>query len=106
MKRLILLVALLAGLPAIARAQDKALEAICGELMGARQTAIRMRDGGFPMQLTLNETLARPEWRNAPMDHQTLAVRVVQEVYFAPGEKESEIVRETCRRAIDAPKSQ
>lgn len=105
MKRLILLAALLAGLHAVARAQDKALEAVCGELLGARQTAIRMRDGGFPMQVTLNETLGRPEWRNAPMQYQSLAVRVVQEVYFAPGQQESEIVRETCRRAIDAPKA-
>ena len=106
MQRLILLVALVAFLPGIAGAQDKALEAVCGELFGARQTAIRMRDSGFPMQVTLNETLARPEWRNAPMQHQSLAVRVVQEVYFAPGQPESEVVRETCRRAIDAPKSQ
>lgn len=81
------------------------MEAVCGDLFGARQTAMRMRDSGFPLQVTLNETLARPEWRNATMQHQQLAVRVVQEVYSAPQLQSSEVVREVCRKAIDAPKS-
>jgi hypothetical protein len=105
MKRTLLLPVLLALLPVSVAAQDKALEAACGELSGARQTAIRMRDSGFPLQVTINETLARPEWRSASMQHQQLAVRVVQEVYFAPAQKTSEVVREVCRAAIDAPKS-
>jgi hypothetical protein len=106
MKRLLLLsMPLLVALPGAAPAQDKAMEAVCGDLFGARQTAIRMRDSGFPLQVTLNETLARPEWRNAPMQHQQLAVRVVQEVYLAPQLQRSEVVREVCRKAIDAPKS-
>ena len=106
MKRPLMLSALLAALPVSGAAQDKAMEAVCGELFGARQTAIRMRDGGFPLQTTINETLARPEWRNASMQHQQLAVRVVQEAYFAPDLKTSNIVSEVCRSAIDAPKRQ
>jgi hypothetical protein len=105
MKRLFLPVLLLVALPAAAPAQDKAMEAVCGQLFGARQTAIRMRDSGFPLQTTLNETLARPEWRSAPMQHQQLAVRVVQEAYHAPQLQSSEVVREVCRKAVDAPKS-
>lgn len=104
MKRLFLTVLLLVALPGAAPAQDKAMEAVCGELFGARQTAIRMRDSGFPLQTTLNETLARPEWRSASMQHQQLAVRVVQEAYLAPQLQSSEVVREVCRKAIDAPK--
>jgi len=105
MKRSFLFAALVATLPDAALAQDKALEAACGELFGARQTAIRMRDSGFPLQTAINETLARPEWRTASMQHQQLAVRVVQEAYFAPALKSSEVVREVCRSALDAPKS-
>jgi hypothetical protein len=97
--------ALLALLPVSVAAQDKALEAVCGELFGARQTAVRMRDSGFPLQNAINETLARPEWRDASMQHQQLAVRVVQEAYTAPGQKESELIREVCRAALNAPKS-
>jgi hypothetical protein len=106
MTRLLLLAALFAALPLTAAAQDKAMEAVCGDLFGARQTAIRMRDGGFPLQVAINETLARPEWRSAPMQQQQLAVRVVQEAYFAPQMQSSEVVREVCRSAIDAPKRQ
>ena len=105
MKRSLLLFALYALLPLSVAAQDKALEAACGDLFGARQTAIRMRDSGFPVQVAINETLARPEWRNAPMQHQQYAVRVVQEAYFAPGLKESDLIRQVCRAAIDTPKS-
>jgi hypothetical protein len=96
---------LLAALPVVAPAQDKAMEAVCGELFGARQTAVRMRDGGFPLQSAINETLARSEWRNAPMQRQRLALRVVQEAYSAPQLQSSEIVRDVCRKAIDAPQS-
>ena len=105
MKRLFLSALPLVALAGAALAQDKAMEAVCGELFGARQTAIRMRDSGFPLQTTLNETLARPEWRNASMQHQQLAVRVVQEAYFAPLLQTSEVVREACQRALGAPKS-
>jgi hypothetical protein len=105
MRRSLLPALLLAALPVDLPAQDKALEAVCGNLAGARQTAIRMRDSGFPLQVTLNETLARPEWRGASMQHQQLAVRVVQEVYTAPHLQTSEIVRDTCRAALDAPRS-
>jgi len=104
MKRPLLFAALVATCPDAVLAQDKALEATCGELFGARQTAIRMRDSGFPLQSAINETLARPEWRTASMQHQQLAVRVVQEAYVAPALKSSEIVRDVCRTAIDAPK--
>ncbi|MFO1364519.1 MAG: hypothetical protein U1F45_19020 [Burkholderiales bacterium] len=98
-------VLLLAALPAHLPAQDKPMEAVCGDLFGARQTAIRMRDTGFPLQIAINETLARPEWRSAPMQQQQLAVRVVQEAYFAPQLPSSEVVREVCRKALDGPKS-
>jgi hypothetical protein len=104
MKIPLFLAALLAALPFPAAAQDKALEAVCGNLFGARQTAVRMRDSGFTLQNAINETLARAEWRNASMQHQQLAVRVVQEAYSAPALKSSEIAREVCRTAIDAPK--
>jgi len=40
------------------------------------------------------------------MQQQQLAVRVVQEAYFAPQMQSSEVVREVCRSAIDAPKRQ
>jgi hypothetical protein len=104
MKRPLLFAAALAASPVSVEAQDKALEAVCGQLFGARQTAIRMRDGGFPLQVTLNETLARPEWKTASMQHQQLAVRVVQEAYVAPQLPSSEVIRDVCRRALDAPK--
>lgn len=105
MKRPLLFAVLVAILPDAVLAQDKSLEAACGELFGARQTAIRMRDSGFPLQSAINETLSRPEWRTASMQHQQLAVRVVQEAYFAPALKSSEVVREVCRSAIDTPKA-
>ena len=101
MKRPLLFAVLVATLPGAVLAQDKSLEAACGELFGARQTAIRMRDSGFPLQSAINETLSRPEWRNAPMQHQQLAVRVVQEAYLAPQLKISQVVSEVCRSAID-----
>jgi hypothetical protein len=101
-----LVVALATGVPAVAAAQDKALEALCGNLFGARQTAIRLRDGGFPLQIAVNETMARPEWRNASMQDQTLALRVVQEAYRMPGLPSSDVIRGVCQRAADAPKSQ
>lgn len=104
MKRTVLFAALVASLPGVVLAQDKALEAVCGNLFGVRQTAVRMRDSGFTLQNAINETLARPEWRTASMQHQQLAVRVVQEAYQAPALKSSEVVREVCRTAIDAPK--
>jgi hypothetical protein len=104
MKRTFLFAALVATLPDAVLAQDKTMEAVCGDLFGARQTAIRMRDSGFPLQTTLNETLARPEWLTASMQHQQLAVRVVQEAYFSPALKSSEVVRDVCRSAIDGPK--
>jgi hypothetical protein len=99
-------VALATGLSGLATAQDKALEALCGDLFGARQTAIRLRDGGFPLQVAVNETMARSEWRTASMQNQTLALRVVQEVYTAPGLPSSEVIRGVCQRAVDAPKPQ
>ena len=106
MKPPVLLFALLAGLPDLAFAQEKSLETLCGDLFGARQTAIRMRDGGFSQQIAINETMARPEWRSASMQHQQLALRVVGEVYLAPGMPSSEVIREVCQRAINAPKQQ
>jgi hypothetical protein len=106
MKPPVLLLALFAGIPDLVFAQDKTLEALCGDLFGARQTAIRMRDGGFSQQIAINETMARPEWRNASMQNQQLALRVVSEVYVAPGQPSSEVIREVCQRAINTPKPQ
>jgi hypothetical protein len=103
MIRTVLVAALVATLPDVVLAQDKALEAVCGNLFGARQTAVRMRDSGFTLQNAINEMLARPEWRTASMQHQQLAVRVVQEATTRRAEG-SEVVREVCRTAIDAPK--
>ena len=100
------LVSAFVSLSCSAVAQDKPMEAVCGDLFGARQTAIRLRDSGFALQVAINETLARPEWRNASMQNQQLAVRVVQEAYFAPELRSSNVVREVCRSAIDPTKPQ
>lgn len=104
MKRPFLFAAALAVAPVSVEAQDKPLEAVCGDLFGARQTAMRMRDGGFSAQIAINEALARPEWKTASMQNQQLVVRVVQEVYVAPQLQSSEVIREVCRRALDASK--
>ncbi|HKO87668.1 MAG TPA: hypothetical protein VJU83_04030 [Burkholderiales bacterium] len=78
-----------AGLPAVS-AQT------CGKLFGAKQTAMRLRAGGFSEKQTLEETLNRPEWHDATRDEVVWAVRIVDEVYAQPEQETSQVVRE-CR---------
>ncbi len=64
MKRLLAAAAFaLVAEPAVA--QDKRLETVCGELFGARQTAIRLLKEGWPGNVIVQDALNRPEWRNA-----------------------------------------
>jgi len=89
--RIALLLALLSPL-----AHAEVTVTVCGNLFGAQQTAIRMRDSGFPILETVKETLNRGEWRNAPTAEQQLAIRLVEETYRFPERVSSEVIRE-CR---------
>lgn len=71
----------------------------CGKLFGTKQTAERLRNGGFSQKQTLDETLNRPEWREASMHDVVWAVRIIDEVYKQPGIETSQVVRE-CRARI------
>jgi hypothetical protein len=71
----------------------------CGKLFGAKQTAERLRDGGFSYKQALDETLNRPEWRDAPMTDTVWAMRIVDEAYRQPDIQSSQVVRE-CRAQI------
>ena len=71
----------------------------CGKLFGAKQTAMRLRAGGFSEKQTLEETLNRPEWRDASMNEVVWAVRIVDEVYAQPDVETSQVVRE-CRAKV------
>ena len=68
----------------------------CGKLFGSRQTATRLRDAGFSLNQTIEETLNRAEWRDASIGEVAWAMRVVTEVYENPGSDTSYVVRE-CR---------
>jgi len=106
MKLVAALLAVLAVLPAFAVAQDKAMEAVCGNLYGARLTAIRLMQEGWPLEQIVSHTVDRPEWRNASMQDRKLLVDLLQETIRAPGAPSSEIIRDCMRRAEAAPKSQ
>ncbi len=103
MKRLLTAAAFaLAADPGIA--QDKRLEAVCGELFGARQTAIRLLKEGWPGNVIVQDALNRPEWRNASMQDQKLLMDLFQELFNEPGNPSSAVIRDCMRRAEAAPK--
>jgi hypothetical protein len=100
------LVLALAFLPDLAAAQDKKMEAVCGNLFGARLTAIRLMQDGWPAQRIVEDAINRPEWRNASMQDQKQLMDLLQETFQAPGAPSSGVVRDCMRRAEAAPKSQ
>jgi len=85
-------------------AQDKRLEAVCGELFGARQTAIRLLKEGWPGNVIVQDALNRPEWRNASMLDQKMLMDLLQETFNEPGNPSSTVIRDCMRRAEAAPK--
>jgi hypothetical protein len=100
--------AVLACLSDSALAQDKRLEAVCGNLFGARQTAIRLAREGWPLERIVQETLNRPEWRSASMQDQKMLFDMLQETMSNPGKQSSDVIRDCMQRAesTPAPKSQ
>jgi len=100
------LIAALAFLPDLAFAQDKQMEAVCGNLYGARLTAIRLMQEGWPLERIVQNAVDRPEWRNASMQDKKLLMDVLEETIRAPGAPSSEVIRDCMRRAEAAPKSQ
>jgi hypothetical protein len=95
-----------AFLPECALPQDKRLEAVCGNLFGARLTAIRLMQEGWPAQRIVEDAINRPEWRDASMQDRKLLMDLLQETMMAPGAPGSEVIRDCMRRAEAAPKSQ
>jgi len=87
-----------------ALAQDKRLEAVCGELFGARQTAIRLMKEGWPGNMIVQDAVNRPEWRNASMQDQKMLMDLLQETFSEPGKPSSDVIRDCMRRAEAAPK--
>jgi hypothetical protein len=88
-----------------APAQDKPLGQVCGQLFGARQTALRLQKEGWSLQRIVSETLERPEWRTASMSERKLVLDVLQEAYAEPGKPSSDVIRDCVQRA-QAPKQQ
>jgi hypothetical protein len=86
--------------------QDKKMEAVCGNLFGARLTAIRLMQEGWPLEQIVQHTVDRPEWRDSSMQDKKLLMDLLQETIRAPGAPSSEIIRDCMRRAEAAPKSQ
>ena len=100
------LIVAFAFLPDCAFAQDKKMEAVCGELFGARLTAIRLMQEGWPAQRIVEDAINRPEWRSASMQDRKLLMDLLQETMQAPGAPSSEVIRDCMRRAEAAPKIQ
>ena len=83
------------------------MEAVCGDLFGARQTAIRLMQQGWPTQTIVQQTLDRPEWRNASTPAKSMLMELLQETFNDPGAPSSAVIRDCVRRAESgAPKSQ
>jgi hypothetical protein len=103
MKRLFAVIAfaLLSG-PALA--QDKRLEAVCGDLFGARQTAIRLMKEGWPGNVIVQDAVNRPEWRNASMQDKKMLMDLLQETFNDPAKPSSDVIRDCMQRAEAAPK--
>jgi len=107
MRRLLAVAAVCACLPDAAFPQDKRMEAVCGDLFGARQTAIRLMQEGWPAQTIVQQTLDRPEWRNASMPAKSMLMELLQETFNDPRAPSSAVIRDCVRRAESgAPKSQ
>jgi hypothetical protein len=100
------LIVVFAFLSGFAVAQDKKMEAVCGDLFGARLTAIRLMQEGWPAQRIVEDAINRPEWRSASMQDRKLLMDLLQETMQAPGAPSSEVIRDCMRRAEAAPKSQ
>jgi hypothetical protein len=92
--------------PDFAFAQDRKMEAVCGDLFGARLTAIRLMQEGWPAQRIVEDAINRPEWRSASMQDRKLLMDLLQETMQAPGAPSSEVIRDCMRRAEAAPKTQ
>jgi hypothetical protein len=104
MKRRLALAAVAACLSGPADAQDKRMEAVCGELFGARQTAIRLLKEGWPGNTIVQDALNRPEWRNASMQDKKMLMDLLQETFNDPANQSSAVIRDCMRRAESAPK--
>lgn len=100
------LLAAFAFLPDFAFAQDKKMEAVCGNLFGARLTAIRLMQERWPIERIVQDAVDRPEWRNASMPDKKLLMDLLEETIRAPGSPSSEVIRDCMQRAEAAPKSQ
>ncbi len=95
-----------AFLPDFACAQDRKQEAVCGDLFGARQTAIRLMSEGWPAQRIVEDAINRPEWRNASMQDKKMLMDLLQETMEAPRAPSSGVIRDCMRRAEAASKPQ
>jgi hypothetical protein len=98
--RATLVAAALAPLPAGAQVD-------CGNLIGARQTALRLHKDGWALPEAVRISLDRTAYRNITREERELVIRVVEEAYRAPAQT-SEIVLEFCRAETarkDAEKS-
>ena len=104
MNRRLALAAVAACLSGAADAQDRRLEAVCGELFGARQTAIRLLKEGWPGNTIVQDALNRPEWRNASMQDKKMLMDLLQETFNDPASPSSAVIRDCMRRAESAPK--
>jgi len=83
------------------------MEAVCGDLFGARQTAIRLMQEGWPTQTIVQQTLDRPEWRNASMPAKSMLMELLQETFNNPRAPNSAVISDCIRRAQSgAPKSE
>ncbi len=89
-----------------APAQDQPLAAVCGDLFGARQTAIRLRPAGWQPNLIVQDALDRPEWRNASMAAPKMLMDLLQETFLAPDQPSSDVIRDGMRRADGASKGE
>jgi hypothetical protein len=104
MRYALVLAASLAAFANVAPAQDKRLETVCGQLFGARQTAIRLMKEGWAGNVIVQDALNRPEWRDASMQDKKLLMDLLQETFNDPRSPSSAVIRDCMRRAEAAPK--
>ena len=81
------------------------MEGVCGDLFGARQTAIRLMQEGWAPGVIVQQTLDRPEWRNASMQDKKMLMDLLQETFNDPRSPSSPVIRDCMRRAEGPPKS-
>ncbi len=89
-----------------APAQDKRMEAVCGNLWGARQTTVRMLKEGWSPERIVQEMVNHVEWRDASMQDKKMLMDLLQETLNQPFSPGSEVIRECMQRAEAAPKPQ